>query len=100
MKTAVPPVKSKLVDEDGMLTKEWVQWFADDEHQKSFHFPEDGNIQGTVTSSDIAELEKEFLDAGNTIRNPKFKQTKLVYNSDTKSYMLNVDGIFKTVNVT
>lgn len=100
MKTAVPPVKSKMIDENGMLTKEWAQWFADDEHQKTFHFPEDGNIQATVSSDDIAQMEKEFIDAENTIRNPKFKQAKLVYNRDTNSYMLNVNGVFKTINVT
>jgi hypothetical protein len=100
MRTVIAPTKSRVVDENGMLTPEWVQYFADFEHQQTFHFPDDGNIQATVSSSDIAEMEKEFLDTGNTIRNPKFKQTKLVYNSDTKTYLLNVDGTFKTVNVT
>jgi hypothetical protein len=100
MHVPVAPISSKLVNEKGMLTDAWLQYFSSIESQLKFHLPDDGAIQSTVTNSQVSSMQNEFLDAENTVPNPKYKQTKLVYNKDTNAYMVNVNGVFKTINVT
>jgi hypothetical protein len=100
MRVPVAPVHAPIVDANGMITPEWSQYHDNLHIQLNYHLPEDGSIIPSVDNAQITEMEKEFLDPDNTIPNPKFKQTKHVYNTETKKYMLNVDGVFKDITVT
>ena len=75
MNVPVAPISSKLINEKGMLTDAWVQYFSSIESQLKFHLPDDGAIQSTVTNSQVSSMQNEFLDTENKVPNPKYKQT-------------------------
>lgn len=97
MKTPVAPVSSAMVDKSGMLTSSWQQYFTNLTSGLQYTLPDDGVIVPTVTAAQIASMEQQFISDGDL--NPKYNQPRLVKNSDTGNYMLNVSGIFKNIQV-
>ena len=100
MITHTAPVNVPVIDENNMITTEWSHYFANHAIQTTHNFPEDGTLTKEITPAQIAEIEKEFLDTEQTIKNPKFNLGQLVTNSSTKLPMINVNGTFKTITTT
>jgi len=80
-------INDSLVDSSGNVTDSWQKFFNQLINELNTNLSDEGTVVPSQSTSNISQLTQS-------------QNGTLVYDETTHNLMVNIDGTFKTVNVT